>query len=63
MDISPLDCYLLFSYIASQPYSRVMDSRGWQFRVLDIHIFINGVLEDIQHIKDELYVRSEILVC
>lgn len=35
-----------------------MSNRGWQFRVLDVHIFINGQTRDIQEAKDVLCDKS-----
>ena len=36
------DMTVLFSYVVSEPYSMVPGNLNWRYRVVDIHIFVNG---------------------
>ena len=49
------DITFLFSYVVSEPYSMVPRNRDWRYRVVDIHVFVNGpshMLPQLQEILE-----------
>ena len=41
-----------FSYVVSEPYSMVPGNRNWRYRVVDIHVFVNGPSPQLQEILE-----------
>ena len=55
MYVINMDITSLFSYVVSEPYSMVPGNRNWRYRVVDIHIFVNGpsyLLPQLQEILE-----------
>ena len=46
---------IIFSYVVSEPYSMVPGNLNWRYRVVDLHIFVNGpsyLLPQLQEILE-----------
>ena len=51
-------CPCVYSYVVSEPYSRVPDNRNWRYRVVDLDVFVNGSHHYLPYLKKALKGRE-----